>query len=535
MPRGPRRGAISVEALIELRLPEAPTTDTWGQPSSIHMWKAQRSPRVVIFDILGAINPALGSQHEILADGQQVVITALGQPLCRIVVSSGRRGPGTVLGIPAIPIAGCDIVMLGYNTEGRSRKVAHQTIMEAVVRAAAAFSRAELEAVDAAMPILGSFAQSYRGTLSDYAIIWRDHFLEENIPLLRAFVSSGVPAQWVFALDKGDQTEKRARICAHFERSGYSVDLFDNRYVDPAVEARETSRIRERIVDFVGLAQRSGKQVLLIDDGALVVKCLRDSQRLFVGGLELTRPGVQRLRDLGSLDIPIYNLAESDLKLAITYPEIAESCVVRIRELMGDEKVIGRPVVVVGYGAIGEHVSRILGGLGARVTVVDRDLLRLTQAAERGLRTERTVESAIATTRPFLMIGCAGEEWLAWSNLGQLPSGAYVTAVASRDLMDLGAPPAGWRALAFDGIGRRLLRPDGGTVVQLGDGRSINLFGAEAIPNRANDVYKTAILVCAVDLARRHNAVPNGLLTAEANAAIAKAGLVETYYTRYLG
>ena len=78
------------------------------------------------------------------------------------------------------------------------------------------------------MKITKDYSEKNKGILKNVAIIWRDHFLEENIGLLSGFVTLGVKPNDILALDKGDSTEHRFEITATFKKMGFNVDILDN-------------------------------------------------------------------------------------------------------------------------------------------------------------------------------------------------------------------------------------------------------------------------------------------------------------------
>ena len=206
----------------------------------------------------------------------------------------------------------------------------------------------------------------------------------------------------------------------------------------------------------------------------------------------------------------------------------------RVREMIRSEKLRGRPVLVLGYGTSGRQVSRVLHGLGCRVSVVDTDMLSLVEAAEAGFRTYLTASEAIVKTQPFLVFGCTGEIALTVSDFDALPDGAFVTAIATKDLSELRRKDLPFRVTPLPEFGYEYQTENGKQFTQLGDGRSFNLFRSEAIPNRANDVFKAGTFVAAKALARKHKELRGGIYVTEVDEAIKQSGLLEMYYHMYL-
>lgn len=135
----------------------------------------------------------------------------------------------------------------------------------------------------------------------------------------------------------------------------------------------------------------------------------------------------------GLLAVPVLNLARSTVKTLLGYPEIADSCLRSLRALLPAHKVIGRPVTLLGYGALGSRLAHGLRCLGARVSIVDTDIRALVAAAEAGYPTRRTLTEAITADPPFLLAAATGEIALTRTDLPLLPDGLLLAPFATRD------------------------------------------------------------------------------------------------------
>lgn len=61
-----------------------------------------------------------------------------------------------------------------------------------------------------------------------------------------------------------------------------------------------------------------------------------------------------------------------------------DSCLHRLRALLPDRKIIGRQVLLLGYGTLVSRLAAHLRDLDCRVDIVDPDLLALIDASENG-------------------------------------------------------------------------------------------------------------------------------------------------------
>ncbi|MFJ4679118.1 Gfo/Idh/MocA family oxidoreductase [Kitasatospora sp. NPDC088783] len=398
------------------------------------------------------------------------------------------------------------------------------------------YAAVELEGIRASMPLLEHYSAPNLA-FDGWALVFRDHFLEHSVGFVLAMERAGIPARWILALDKGDRTRGRDRVRATFLARGYTTGILDNTAINaPASHAADLERAATLVDDFMERAHAAGLRVLVVDDGGLLARGYgrTDARRRADAALELTVSGIKRITAAGPLAIPVLNLARSLVKTHLGYPEIADSCLRRLRDLVPDRKFRGRPVLLLGYGTLGSRLAPALRALGCRVTVVDTDILALIQAAEAGFATHRSARQVLATDPPFLVAGTTGEAALAEDDLALLPDGVLLAPFATRDFSLLTEGPRGRVAQEIPGIGLHLPLPGGRGASLLGDGRSMNLFEADSIPNEGYDAYRAGTLIAAAALCADPSRFPPGLHTAPADEAIAAAGLLDAYYDLHL-
>lgn len=398
------------------------------------------------------------------------------------------------------------------------------------------YTDSELDGIRAAMPLLERYSTTPQQAFDGWALLFRDHYLEHSTGFVLAMERAGIPAEWIFTLDKGDRTWNRQRVHATFLARGYRSDVLDNSAVnDPAAHHTDLARVQAEVDAFLDAAHTARRRVLVVDDGGLLARGYgaAGAPRRVDAALELTVSGIKRIAAAGPLAIPVLNLARSQVKTRLGYREIADSCLRRLRALLTDRKMIGRQVLLLGYGTLGSRLAAQLRALGCRVDVVDTDLPALIDATEDGFTTYRTAADALASTTPFLVIGTSGELALTPDDLPHLPDGALLAPFATRDFSALTEGPHRARATDIPGVGMRFDLPDGQAVTLLGNGRSMNLFEADSIPNQGYDAYRAGTLIAAAALCADPGRVPPGLHTAPADTAIAAAGLWEAYYDLY--
>ncbi|MGH3865294.1 MAG: hypothetical protein ACRDQ4_03985 [Pseudonocardiaceae bacterium] len=398
------------------------------------------------------------------------------------------------------------------------------------------YSHADLAGITASMPLLTRYATPDPVWVG-WALIFRDHYVENTLGFLLSAHRSGIPAEWIFALAKGDQTRNRDRVHATLLDQGFASGLLDNTVINaPDTHGAELARGLAGVDAFIDAAHSAGRKVLVIDDGGLLAQGYGrvDAPRRVDAALELTVAGLKRIAAAGPLGIPVLNLARSQLKTHLGYPEIADSCLRRLRQLLPAYKVIGRAVLLIGFGTLGSRLAAALRAQGCHLSVVDTDPLALIGAAESGYPTFRTVGDALRATNPFLVIGTTGEDALTPADLLALPDGVFLAPFATKDFSLLAEPRHGLSATSVPGVGRHYRFSDGRSVVLLGDGRSLNLFDADAIPNQGYDAYRAGTLIAATQLCRRIDRLGPGVHTDLVDEIIAASGLYDTYYETYL-
>lgn len=367
-------------------------------------------------------------------------------------------------------------------------------ISDCINKVCIAYTDEEVNAIIRDMPILENYSKERKNNLKDVAIIWRDHFLEENIGLLTAFVRMGVKPQDILAIDKGDSTKHQKEIHRTFEKLGYQVDILDNTAVADDILLEDGKKI---VTDFI--EKRKDKKIVILDDGAIVSKILikhkYDNVKAFI---ELTVTGLKRIAEIdeSNLEYPVLNVAKSKLKRFITYKEISNTIFTRSIELLGGEKLIGRPVILLGYGDAGSILAERYRDYGAKTIIIEPDIMRCIEAAEAGFITFRTLEEAVEDEKPFLIVGASGCNSISRKVVENLDDGTFITSGATADLSI-------FKEYEKDKKCKYQKVPRYGTqyeinnkkITVLGNGRSVNLFDSEAIPNRANDIFKASQLI----------------------------------------
>ncbi len=410
------------------------------------------------------------------------------------------------------------------NTTTLTPRTPHAQLHERPAAAVLPYGPRELDRIRDSMPLLRRHGTPHPA-FDGWALVFRDHFLEHSLGFALALEHAGIPPQWTYALDKGDHTAGHDRVRATFRARGHRTDVLDH--------TAELVPATADIDAFVDAAHAAGRRVLVIDNGGLLPHRYGSAHatRRVDAALELAICGIKRISTAGPLAIPVLNMARTQIKTLLGYPEIADSCLRRLRARLPDHQLVGRTVLLIGYGTLGSRLAPALRALGCRLAVVDTHLPTLLTAAEAGYATHRTAAHALRATRPFLVIGTTGEIALTENDLPLLPDGVFLAPFATRDFSVL----TRLDPTEIPGVGLRYrLGEHDRSITLLGNGHSLSLFRADSIPNQGHDAYRAATLVAAAHLCADPDRLPPGLHTHPADAAIAEAGLFEAYYDLYL-
>ena len=101
------------------------------------------------------------------------------------------------------------------------------------------YSWAELDTITESMPLVRHFSAP-DAALDGWALIFQDHYLEHSVGFVLGMHRSGVPAEWIFTLAKGDQTRNRHRIDATFRHLGFRSAVLDNAAINDPDTHRDT-------------------------------------------------------------------------------------------------------------------------------------------------------------------------------------------------------------------------------------------------------------------------------------------------------
>src|SRR5947209_8446438 len=243
---------------------------------------------------------------------------------------------------------------------------------------------------------------------------------------------------------------------------------------------------------------------LTMDDGADLVSVLHKSRRDQLaevqGGTEETTTGVIRLRamaDHGVLRYPIIAVNEADTKHMFDNRygtgQSTIDGIIRATNVL----LAGKKFVIAGYGWVGRGLASRAKGHGADVIVTEIDAVKALEAVMDGFRVMKMEEAA---AQGDIFVTVTGDvNVLDRAHFGAMKDGA-ILANSGHFNSEINL-----KALDELATGVRQVRPlvqeyrlaDGRRVFLLGEGRLINLVGAEGHPAAVMDMSFANQALCA--------------------------------------
>lgn len=278
---------------------------------------------------------------------------------------------------------------------------------------------------------------------------------------------------------------------------------------------------------------------MIFDDGGycwpVVAERYPDKMGEFIGIVEQTMSGIWKIKG-HPLPVPIFSVAESQLKATIESYGVARAGVRSLLDRLPHEKWEGRPALVLGYGRIGRQVAHILRSLRMRVAVYDREIVALVAAHEEGFNTGRSLPHLIESHQPLLVFGNAGRGSLRGEHLSAFRKSAYLVSATSRtyEFAQHEFAAAAKRVVDYGRLGHAYLMDGGIELCLVGHGMPINFYHAESLPNRYIDLVISSLLLGGVTLARPdQGGFEPGHNLERTNAVLNTSPALETYYDWY--
>ena len=283
-------------------------------------------------------------------------------------------------------------------------------------------------------------------------------------------------------------------------------------YASSEAAPEEADREMERVLD----RALNGKEAVLIDDRAGLVRLAHTTRRNLIGGVrgasEETTSGVAKFRAMereGILEFPV--IAANDARCKYLFDNRYGTGQSTLTAIMQNTNLMvgGKRVVVLGYGWCGKGIARYAAGLGARVSVCEVDPVRGLEAYADGFDVLPALEAA--EIGEIFITATGSRDVLTSSHFERMRDGAILANAGGVDVeIDVDG-------LTGESTGAREVRRNVEEFT-LGDGRRLHLVGRGMVVNlTAGDGHPVEIMdltfaiqaLCAYHLASNYASIKN--------------------------
>jgi adenosylhomocysteinase len=377
---------------------------------------------------------------------------------------------------------------------------------------------------------LPKLPKSLERPLEGFGAIFTIHHQTDFLVLLMQAIELGLDPSLITVIDKEYSYRFSRRVDAHIRRRlGIPVFTYS--------ELREG--LSDHIVRVAGAREQSMARTwtpsVVIDDGGYVLPVLRTEFQpflsLFRGVVEQTTSGIWALRPfIREVELPIFSVAESELKSTVEAQGVAMAALTSLRRLLPNERFDGRSAVLVGFGTIGQALALLLRRQNFSVWVTDSAPSKLVTAKERGFNVSPTVVSAIEQARPSYIFSCAEPGAVSADAFARIRDDCCLVSLTSRDrAFDKAALEVGYEKRPCGNLGTIFTNEGGPWMLLLADGFPINFHFAESMPNQQSDLVMASLLVGAMALAAPGTLWPAGNDVARANAVLNEGTLLRDF------
>lgn len=294
------------------------------------------------------------------------------------------------------------------------------------------------------LPLVENFLSTFGGhnPLEGVSLLLIQHQLSNQVAMIDALIRLGTDPKEIYWLDIPYSSTKSVRDHVVAEQGIEPEHLRvcnDYRVLDPY----PNYQYKRTIQTVIELAQSSKSPLIVLDDGAYVLKALStlcpQSWPQPIALIEQTTRGIIKMQHSAAMravgrSVPLVDVAQSAPKRSLEPPFIAMAVCASlertIRPLVTGRKL--RSALVLGYGAIGEQVATYLAAQfdieKKKAFIHDPDGARLELAQRRGFRPWNPAD---LSQRFDLVVGCSGRSSFELGDREYLNDGAILASASS--------------------------------------------------------------------------------------------------------
>ena len=384
----------------------------------------------------------------------------------------------------------------------------------------AAQGKQRIEWAEREMPVLRLIRERFaeEKPLAGVKLVACAHITTETANLARALQAGGAESVLIASNPLSTQDDVAAALVSDwgipvYAIKGESTDTY-NRHVRTALDSHPD---------------------IIIDDGSDVVATLlkerADQIKEIIGSTEETSTGIQRLEAMQTAGVlPFPSIAVNNAQTKHFFDnrygtgQSTLDGVIRATNIL----LAGRNLVVVGYGWCGKGVALRARGMGANVIVTEIDPIKAVEAVMDGFRVMPIAEAS-AIGDIFITV-TGNRHVIDGEHFAKMKDGAIVCNSGHFDLelnlvalREMSSAPVNMRPF----VEEYKVQSSGNRVIVLGEGRLINLAGAEGHPASVMDMSFANQALSVEYLVKRKGELPPGvhLLPKEVDMEIASLKL----------
>lgn len=312
--------------------------------------------------------------------------------------------------------------------QGRPAPKTHETAAQLASRLA------KLEQISDHLPLLDKLADGVKSTpFRDYECLAIQHLVGPKVALLETMHRLG--------LSPGTTTVVGIPYSASQPVADTLIDKGYDVRVPPLDLEAWYQEVKASMEERIASAKKSGKKILVMDDGGLVAmmferypELAKEADRFTI--VEQTTRGIT-VADGIELRSSVISVAESWGKF-VEGPMIGDKVSAKLEARLsgvGVQDLKGKHVGLTGYGTIGEPLARELQARGAIVTILDTSEDALLAAAKAGFKTARAApgpERQAFFEKNDIIIGASGKRSIFKEDLAHLKKGAILGSASSK-------------------------------------------------------------------------------------------------------
>lgn len=202
-------------------------------------------------------------------------------------------------------------------------------------------------------PLLNKVFTTYSSgsrDLSNVHLIACQHLLEPQLEMFKKLIDFGLNPQNIVVLGKIYSVNEE--IASELKALG--IDVKTPPFLGKSFDVEH----RENCIAILNSLPTNIENVIILDDGAELIKVFSESYRKVLFAVEQTSSGFRKLENTVS-DFPIVNVARSAVKLIQESPIIARICFERIEQYIQQANLSKPSILIVGLGPIGEAIFEI--------------------------------------------------------------------------------------------------------------------------------------------------------------------------------